>query len=178
MYVFWPDRSSATGSRQSPHPPHQLRVGGHRFGTLLEATQRGVSPGRSGPQRAAATTLLSSRLRSPSGRSPSGRSPSAMVKESTPSEAKSHSLLPQTSGSIDPCHCSPLPVSPAAITRRPQTPPLMAWSFPQASSWLVTTIVVLRHRGQAAARQTCMAFFSAQQTAVFERAPEDHIRQL
>ena len=43
MYVFWSDRSSATSSRQSPHPRHQLRVGGHRFGTLLEATQRGVS---------------------------------------------------------------------------------------------------------------------------------------
>ena len=59
------------------------------------------------------------------------------------------------------------------LTRRPQTPQLMAWSFPQASSWLVTAIVVLRHWGQAAARWTCMAFFSAQQTAVFERAGAD-----
>ena len=80
------------------------------------------------------------------------RPPSAMVKESTPSLAKSHSLLTQASGFIEPRHCSPLPVSPDAITRRPQTPQLMAWSFPQASSRLVTTIVVLRHWGQAAAR--------------------------
>ncbi len=172
MYVFWSDRSSATSSSQSPHP--RTSSGSGVVGSGLSSRPHGgESPGAWWTTAAAATTLLSSRLRSPS-----ARSPSAMVTESTPSEAKSHSLLPQTSGSIEPCHCSPLPVSPAAITRRPQTPQLMAWSFPQTSSWLVTTIVVLRHWGQAAARWTCRAFFSAQQTAVFERGPEDHTRQL
>ena len=42
MYVFRSDRSSATSSRQSPHPRTSSEVGGHP-GTLLEATQRAVS---------------------------------------------------------------------------------------------------------------------------------------
>ena len=133
MYPFWSDRSSATNSRQSPHPRTSSGSGVIGSGLSLRP-HSGESPGAQWTT-AAATTLVSSRL----------RSPSAMVKESTPSEAKSHSLLPQTSGSIEPCHCSPLPVSPAAITRRPQTPQLMAWSFPQASSWLVS-----HHRRAAA----------------------------
>ena len=135
MCVFWPGRSSATSSRQSPHPRTSSGSGVIGPG-LLSRPHSGESPGAW--WTTAAATLLSSRL----------RSPSAMVKGTTPSEAKSHSLLPQTSGSVEPCHCSPLPVSPAAITRRPQTPQLMAWSFPQAPSWLVTTIVVLRHWGR------------------------------
>ena len=134
MYVFRSDRSSATSSRQSPHP--RTSSGSGVIGSGLSSRPHsGESPGAWWTTAAAATTLLSPRL----------RSPSAMVTESTPSEAKSHSLLPQTSGSIEPCHCSPLPVSPAAITRRPQTPQLMACSFPQAPSWLVANIVVLRH---------------------------------
>ena len=123
MYPFWSDRSSATSSRQSPHP--RTSSGSGVIGPGLSSRPHsGESPGAWWTTAAAATTLLSSRR----------RSPSAMVTESIPFEAKSHSLLPQTSGSIEPCHCSPLPVSPAAITRRPQTPQLMAWSFPQASS--------------------------------------------
>ena len=96
MCVFWSDRSSATSSRQSPHP--RTSSGSGVIGSGLPSRPHGgESPGAWWTTAAAATTLLSSRL----------RSPSAMVTESTPSEAKSHSLLPQTSGSIEPCHCRP-----------------------------------------------------------------------
>ena len=45
MYLSRSDRSSATSSRQFPHLRTSFGSGGHRFGTFLEATQRGVSRG-------------------------------------------------------------------------------------------------------------------------------------
>ncbi len=73
MYVFWSDRSSATSSRQSPHP--RTSSGSEVIGSGLSSRPHsGESPGAWWTTGAAATTLLSSRL----------RSPSAVVKESTP----------------------------------------------------------------------------------------------
>ena len=134
MYPFWSDRSSAASSGQSPHPRISSRSGVIGSG-LSSRPHSGESPGAWWTTGAAATTLLCPRL----------RSPSATVTESTPSEAKSHSLLLHTSGYIEPCHCSPLPVSPAAVTRRPQTPQLMAWSFPPS------VVLVGGHHRRAAA---------------------------
>ena len=121
--------------------PHQLRVGGHRFGTLLEATQRGVSRGvvdhRSCGDNSA---LLASAVTLCHG---DGIDPfRSEVPQLVAPNLRVYRTVPLQSLPGESCRDHP-----AA-----QTPQLMAWSFPRASFWLAATIVVLRHWGQAAAR--------------------------